>query len=94
MSKEVAKINVTALASLKAERLKAIEDGTLLGSVLNDSYNQGKATFYLAYELARGIQPTGKSIGYSITNGKYVWIPYVKVTKNNYMSFYDKSMTL
>jgi methyl-galactoside transport system substrate-binding protein len=74
--------------------LKAIEDGTLLGTVLNDSYNQGKATFYLAYDLAQGINPTEESIGYTITNGKYVWIPYLKVTKENYMSFYDKSMTL
>ena len=74
--------------------LKAIEDGTLLGTVLNDSYNQGKATFYLAYDLAKGIEPTKESIGYNITKGKYVWIPYLKVTKDNYLSFYDKSMTL
>jgi methyl-galactoside transport system substrate-binding protein len=74
--------------------LKAIEDDTLLGTVLNDSFNQGQATFSLAYALAQGITPTDESIGYTITNGKYVWIPYVKVTKNNYLSFYDKSRTL
>lgn len=74
--------------------LKAIGDGTLLGTVLNDSFNQGRATFYLAYDLARGIEPTNESIGYEITNGKYVWIPYLKVTKDNFLSFYDKSKTL
>lgn len=74
--------------------LKAIEDGTLLGTVLNDSYNQGKAIFRLSYELANGIEPTEKSIGYPITQGKYIWIPYLKVTKNNYKLFLNISMTL
>jgi methyl-galactoside transport system substrate-binding protein len=74
--------------------LKAISDGTLLGTVLNDSFNQGKATFKLAYDLSQGKEPTDESIGYHITNGKYIWIPYLKVTKDNYLSFYDKSRTL
>lgn len=74
--------------------LKAIQDGTLLGTVLNDSYNQAKAAFNLAYVMASDEEPTSDNIGYTITNNKYVWIPYEKVTKENFMSFYAKSKTL
>jgi methyl-galactoside transport system substrate-binding protein len=59
----------------------------LLGTVLNDAKNQGQATFNLAYDLAQGKVPTDASIGYKITNGKYVWVPYQKVTKDNYQQF-------
>lgn len=63
--------------------LKALEEGTLLGTVLNDAKNQGKATFNICYDLAQGKTPTKESIGYDITDGKYVWIPYRKITKEN-----------
>jgi methyl-galactoside transport system substrate-binding protein len=33
--------------------------------------------------LAQGITPTKDNIGYDITDGKYVWIPYKKITKDN-----------
>jgi len=70
-----------------APALQALEEGTLLGTVLNDAKNQGQATFNLAYDLAQGKVPTDASIGYKITNGKYVWVPYQKVTKDNYKQF-------
>ena len=70
-----------------APALQALEEGTLLGTVLNDAVNQGRATFMLSYDLARGITPTDASIGYTITDGKYVWVPYQKVTKENYKQF-------
>ncbi|PKL14738.1 MAG: galactose/glucose ABC transporter substrate-binding protein MglB [Spirochaetae bacterium HGW-Spirochaetae-8] len=70
-----------------APALQALEEGTLLGTVLNDAKNQGQATFNLAYDLAQGKVPTDASIGYKITNGKYVWVPYQKVTKDNYQQF-------
>jgi len=70
-----------------APALQALEEGTLLGTVLNDAVNQGRATFMLSYDLARGINPTSDSIGYKITDGKYVWVPYQKVTKENYKQF-------
>jgi ABC-type sugar transport system substrate-binding protein len=66
-----------------APGLQALSDGTLLGTVLNDAKNQGKATLELAYALAQGKTPDKSSTGYDITDGKYVWIPYVKITKDN-----------
>lgn len=66
-----------------APALQALTDGTLLGTVLNDAKNQGKATFELSYVLAQGKTPDKNNTGYEITDGKYVWVPYVKVTKDN-----------
>lgn len=70
-----------------APGIAALKDGTLLGTVLNDSKNQGKATFNLAYVLGQGKTPDKASIGYDITDGKYIWVPYQKVTKENADSF-------
>ncbi|MCP1311683.1 galactose ABC transporter substrate-binding protein [Paenibacillus tyrfis] len=66
-----------------APALKALEEGTLLGTVLNDAKNQGKATFSIANVLAQGQTPTKENTGYDITDGKYVWISYKKITKEN-----------
>lgn len=66
-----------------APALKALEEGTLLGTVLNDAKNQGKATFMLSYVLAQGQSPSKDNTGYEITDGKYVWVPYKKITKDN-----------
>ncbi|NNG66652.1 galactose ABC transporter substrate-binding protein [Caldanaerobacter subterraneus] len=63
--------------------VQALKEGTLLGTVLNDAKNQGKAAFMLAYILAKGETPTKENVGYEITDGKYIWIPYVKVTRDN-----------
>lgn len=66
-----------------APALKALEEGTLLGTVLNDAKNQGKATFNLSYVLSLGQAPNKDNSGYEITDGKYVWVPYKKITKEN-----------
>ncbi|MED4603575.1 galactose/glucose ABC transporter substrate-binding protein MglB [Paenibacillus validus] len=66
-----------------APALKALEDGTMLGTVLNDAKNQGKATLNLAQVLASGQTPSKDNIGYELTDGKYVWVPYKKITKEN-----------
>jgi methyl-galactoside transport system substrate-binding protein len=66
-----------------APALKALEDGTMLGTVLNDAKNQGKATLTLAATLAQGQTPTKENTGFDITDGKYVWIKYKKITKEN-----------
>jgi methyl-galactoside transport system substrate-binding protein len=66
-----------------APALKALEEGTLLGTVLNDAGNQGKATFVLANVLAQGLVPNKENTGYNITDGKYIWIDYKKITKDN-----------
>ncbi len=66
-----------------APALKELEAGTLLGTVLNDAKNQGKATLELAAVLSKGETPTKENTGYDISDGKYVWIPYKKITKDN-----------
>jgi len=68
-----------------APALQALAEGTLLGTVLNDAKNQGKATYDLAYALATGADPA--NAGWKLTDGKYVWVPYQKVTKENYKQF-------
>ena len=66
-----------------APAIQALQDGTLLGTVLNDAKNQGKATMSVAAALAKGETPKQRNTGYDITDGKYVWIPYKKITKAN-----------
>jgi methyl-galactoside transport system substrate-binding protein len=62
---------------------QALQDGTLLGTVLNDAKNQGKATLNLAAALAQGQTPSKETVGYDITDGKYIWVPYKKILKAN-----------
>jgi len=66
-----------------APGLAALTDGSLLGTVLNDAKNQGKATFKLSQVLAEGKVPTSENIGYTLTDSKYVWIDYKQITKDN-----------
>lgn len=70
-----------------APAIQALEEGTLLGTVLNDAVNQGIATYNLAQIMADGETPTDENVGYTITDGKYVWVPYRKVTKENVADF-------
>jgi methyl-galactoside transport system substrate-binding protein len=67
-----------------APALQALAEGTLLGTVLNDAKNQGKATFDIAYALATGATPSTNA---GKMDGKYVWVPYQKVTRDNYRDF-------
>ena len=62
-----------------ASALEAMDKGEMLGTVLNDADNQGISAVRLAAALAEG-KDTG-TIGYEITDGKYIWIPYQKVTR-------------
>ena len=66
-----------------APALEALQEGTLLATVLNDAVNQGKATIRLATVLARGETPDESNVGYPITDGKYVWVPYQKILLDN-----------
>jgi len=67
--------------------LDALQQGTLLGTVLNDAVNQGKATYDLAAQLGAGsktlktVAPLADKTGKADPNGHYVWVPYQKVTK-------------
>ena len=66
-----------------APALEALKEGTLLGTVLNDAANQGKASIVLASLLAKGESPTKENAGYEITDNQYIWISYKKITKDN-----------
>ena len=55
----------------------------MLGTVLNDAKNQGKAVYSLMDVLARGEVPTKDNVGFDISDGKYIWVPYIKVTREN-----------
>jgi methyl-galactoside transport system substrate-binding protein len=67
--------------------LDALKQGTLLGTVLNDAVNQGKATYDLAAQLGAGaktlktVAPLANKDGTPDANGHYVWVPYQMVTK-------------
>lgn len=70
-----------------APALEAMANGSLLGTVLNDGENQGIATTNIAVAASQGKEISKDTIGYDVTDGKYVWIPYVKVTADNYQDF-------
>lgn len=63
--------------------LAALKDGSMLGTVLNDAKNQGTASFNVALALAKGQTPSKDTVGYEVKDGKYIWIPYKMVTKEN-----------
>ena len=73
--------------------LDALEQGTLLGTVLNDAVGQGTATYDLAASLASGKSASTKVAkladkdGKSAANGHYIWVPYQMVTIDNYKQF-------
>ena len=70
-----------------APALQAISKGQMLGTSLNDAVNQGTAAVRIANQVAQGKPVTEEAINYKITDSKYVWIPYVRVTKENYKDF-------
>lgn len=72
-----------------APALEAMKDGSLLGTVLNDAVNQGTATINVAKAAMDGKEVNEENVGYPVTDGKYIWIDYVKVTKDNYAEFME-----
>ncbi len=70
-----------------APALQAIANGQMLGTSLNDAHNQGTAAVRIAVQASKGEPVTDETIGYKITDGRYVWIPYVRVTQENYKDF-------
>lgn len=66
-----------------APAIQALKDGTMLGTVLNDAKNQGAASVAIATALSKGETPTKENIGFEITDDKYVWIAYKKITNAN-----------
>ena len=70
-----------------APALEAMKEGSLLGTVLNDATSQGNASVNIAVAAAQGKEVTEENIGYPVTDDKYVWIDYVKVTQDNYQDY-------
>ena len=70
-----------------APAIEAMIRGGLLATVLNDADNQGFAAVRAAVAAADGKTLTEGTIGYRVTDGKYIWIPYVKITQENYRNF-------
>ncbi len=63
-----------------AQAIEAMREGTLVGTVLNDAANLGRATLNLSLALAKGLPLTEENVDYPVTGGRYVWIPHAKVT--------------
>lgn len=63
--------------------VNAVKEGIMLGTVLNDAENQGKAIFNLASILASNHTPDSSNFKNIITDNKYVWIDYKIITKEN-----------
>lgn len=70
-----------------APAIEAMSRSELLGTVLNDADNQGFAAVRIAVVAANEKSVTDESIGYKVTDGKYIWIPYIKITQENYRDF-------
>lgn len=63
-----------------AAALDSMKQGGMLGTVLNDADNQGIAAVRVAIAASSGKNIDKDSIGYEITDNKYIWVPYQKVT--------------
>lgn len=64
------------------EALEMIEDGKMVGSVLNDASNQGKATIDLATNAANG-KDVLDGTDWKLDDSKAVRVPYIIITKEN-----------
>lgn len=60
--------------------LEAVEDGKLLGTVLNDSIGQAKGMLELAYSICMDEKLSEE---YELLEGKYIRMPYEIVTSEN-----------
>jgi methyl-galactoside transport system substrate-binding protein len=61
---------------------KKIKEGTMVGTILNDASNQGKAIIDLVTNAANG-KNVVSGTSWKITNNKYVRIPYVTIIRDN-----------
>ncbi|MCH4193330.1 MAG: galactose ABC transporter substrate-binding protein [Butyrivibrio sp.] len=66
--------------------LDAVQSGEMLGTVYNDRAGQAISMFRLAYALATG----GKTDNLGLEDGKYIRLPYAKVTSANVGDYLDR----
>ena len=67
--------------------LEAVKDDKMVGTVYNDKEGQATAMFELACVLAKGGSIEELSDKYTIENGRYIRLPYAKVTSSNIIQF-------
>ena len=68
-----------------APAIDSLKQGLLLGTVLNDAKGQGSGVMDIAYSIVKGEDVASTVKG--ITDGKYMWVPYQPVTKENVDKF-------
>ncbi|GFR36377.1 galactose/glucose ABC transporter substrate-binding protein MglB [Thermobrachium celere] len=64
------------------DAIQQIKDGLMVGTVLNDAKNQGKATLELALNAAQGKNPI-EGTQWKLDENKAVRVPYIAITKDN-----------
>ncbi len=69
--------------------LEAVRDEKLVGTVYNDKEGQAKAMYDLVTILSSGGSIEELSDKYNVTDGKYIRLPYAKVTKANVQNYLD-----
>ncbi|WP_090416441.1 galactose ABC transporter substrate-binding protein [Pseudobutyrivibrio sp. YE44] len=68
------------------EAIQLVGDGTILGTVLNDSCEKGRAIARMALGLAtEGSVPED----IKLVNDKYYYVPYKMIDRNNYSDYID-----
>ena len=70
--------------------LEAVRDDKMLGTVYNDKEGQATAMFDLARVLAGGGSIEELSDKYAIENGRYIRLPYAKVTSSNIIKYLSR----
>ncbi len=70
--------------------LEAVRDDKMLGTVYNDKEGQASAMFELASVLARGGSIEELSDRYTVENGRYIRLPYEKVTSSNIIKYLSR----
>lgn len=70
-----------------APALDAVENGTLYGTVFNDSVGQARAMMDLALALHAQEDPAQ---AVELVDGHYVWLPYCQVGRENLSDFLER----
>ena len=66
-----------------SQAIEALRQGSLLGTVFNDGEQQAMAAVDLAILLAKGEEITADTYAYPITDERFVWIPYQRITRED-----------
>lgn len=76
--KKMGAIGINALPEI----LPAIEDGTIIGSILSDAYSEGWNIYMMAYNVATG-QDVYAGITIEPDDMKAIRVPYIPIDKSN-----------